>query len=147
MPFGTAHDRSTPSSSSRRSKWCRGWSCSWRTNTGCTGRTVVPREIPMPVLPSDVAVLPVPELVGDPARRGEGLDGEAVLEAAEALPEGDPAAEGDRHDRQVHEVDQVGLEELADRGRAAAESDVAAVRGLLSQVQHLVGRRVHEVEA
>src|SRR4051794_2604265 len=139
MPFGTAHDRSTPSSSSRRSKWCRGWSCSWRTNTGCTGRTVVPRGGAMPVPPSDVPVPPVPELMGDAARRGVDLDREAVLEAAEALPEGDPAAEGDRHDRQVHEVDQIGLEELADHRGASADPDVAAVRGLLGQLQHLGG--------
>jgi hypothetical protein len=47
----------------------------------------------------------------------------------------------------VHEVDQVGVEELADRGGASADPDVAAIRGLLGQVQHLVGRRVDEVEA
>ena len=44
----------------------------------------------------------------------------------QAVPERLAAAEEDRHKRDVHVVDQVGGEELADGGRTAADADVEA---------------------
>ena len=62
--------------------------------------------------------------MGDAAGGADRLDGEALFQAVQArqaLPEGLAAAEEDRNEHEVHLVDQVGLEELADGGRAAAD--------------------------
>ena len=45
----------------------------------------------------------------------------------------------DRHDHDVHVVDQAGGEELADGGRAAADADVEATRGLLAAASASAG--------
>src|SRR3954449_10181441 len=49
------------------------------------------------------------------AGRGDRLDRESVFDAAASLQEGYAPPECDRHDHQVHEVDQIGLQELAHR--------------------------------
>src|SRR5438552_3149459 len=79
---------------------------------------------------SYVVVL-VPQLVSQAARRGDRLDGKAVFEAAGSLPEGYAAPEGNRHDHQVHEVDQVGLEELTHGRGSSADADIATTCSLL----------------
>src|SRR5699024_8160204 len=78
---------------------------------------------------------PIPQLVGQTARRGHGLDGEILLHSIETLPKRDTSAEDDRHDDEVQEVDQTSGEELPDRRGAAADADVEAVGrgGRLSQ--------------
>jgi NADH:ubiquinone reductase (H+-translocating) len=67
--------------------------------------------------------------VGDSARGAHRLDGEALLQALQASPDRLTAAEEDGHLHDVHVVDQVGGEELADGSRAAADADVEAARG------------------
>src|SRR4051812_45213065 len=42
MPFGTAHDRRTPSCSSRRSQWRRVAGCSWMTKRGRSAGSAAP---------------------------------------------------------------------------------------------------------
>src|ERR1700735_1992611 len=84
--------------------------------------------------------------VGDAAGGAHRLDGEALLQAFPAVPEGLAAAEGDRDDRDVRVVEQAGGEELADGGRAAADADVEAARGLLGRRKRLRGAGVDEVE-
>src|ERR1700722_12226054 len=81
------------------------------------------------------------------AGRGDRLDGEVVFEAACPLPEGYAAPEGYRHDHQVHEVDQVGLEELTHGRGSSADADIAAAGSLLGEAKHLLRRPVHEPEA
>src|SRR5699024_7871162 len=78
---------------------------------------------------------PVPQLVGQTARRGHGLDGEILLHSIETLPKRDTSAEDDRHDDDVQEVDQTSGEELPDGRGSAADADVEAVGrgGRLSQ--------------
>src|SRR5580698_5286544 len=46
--------------------------------------------------------------VGDAAGRAHRLDGEALLQALQAVPDGLAAAEEDRNERDVHVVDQPG---------------------------------------
>ena len=84
--------------------------------------------------------------MSDPAGRAHRLDGEALLQALEALPERLAAAEHDGHDRHVHVVDQIGGEELADGGRAAADADVKATGGLLGCRERLGRAGVDDVE-
>src|SRR6185312_15437488 len=84
--------------------------------------------------------------VGDAAGGAHRLDCEALLQALQSVPEGLAAAEEDRHERDVHVVDQVGGEELADGGRAAADADVEATRGLLGGREGLRRAGVAEVE-
>src|SRR5579864_1206028 len=84
--------------------------------------------------------------VGDAAGGAHRLDGEAVLQSLQAVPEGLAAAEEDRHDHDVHVVDQAGGEELADGGRAAADADVEAARGLLGRRKRLRRAGVDEAE-
>lgn len=59
--------------------------------------------------------------MGHPARRRDDFDGEALLQALQAVPEPRATAEQDRHLDHVQLVDQVGLEEAPDRRRTAAE--------------------------
>src|SRR5581483_418559 len=84
--------------------------------------------------------------VGDAAGGAHRLDGEALLQALQAVPERLAAAEDDRHDHDVHVVDQAGGEELADGGRAAADADVQAARYLLGRRKRLRRAGVDEVE-
>src|SRR5580704_16081278 len=56
--------------------------------------------------------------VGDAAGRAHRLDGEALLQALQGVPDGLAAAEEERNEREVHVVDPAGGEELADGGRA-----------------------------
>ena len=83
-------------------------------------------------------VVPVPQLVSQAA--GEATDSTVKRSSRPPiLPQGYAAAEGYRHHHQVHEVDQVGREELAHRRGSSADADVTAVRGLLGQAEHLSG--------
>src|SRR3984885_10191188 len=84
--------------------------------------------------------------VGDAAGGAHRLDREVLLQALQAVPERLAAAEEDRHERDVHVVDQAGGEELADGGRAAADADVEAARGLLGRRKRLRRAGVDEVE-
>src|SRR5579859_5931156 len=84
--------------------------------------------------------------VGDTAGGTHRLDGEALLQALQAIPEGLAAAEEDRHECEVHVVDQVGGEELADGGRAAADAHVQAARGVPGGRKGLLRAGVDEVE-
>src|SRR5579859_3527063 len=84
--------------------------------------------------------------VGDTAGGTHRLDGEALLQALQAIPEGLAAAEEDRHECDVHVVDQVGGEELADGGRAAADADVEPARRLPGRRERPRRAGVDEVE-
>src|ERR1700723_2087159 len=84
--------------------------------------------------------------VGDAAGGAHRLDGEALLQAPQAVPGGLAAAEEDRHERDVHVVDQVGGEELADGSWAAADADVEAARRLPGRRKRLRRAVVDEVE-
>ena len=84
--------------------------------------------------------------VGDATGGAHRLDGEAPLQVLQAVPEGLAAAEEDRHDHDVHGVDQVGGEELADGGRAAADADVEATCGLPGRRKRLRRAGVDEAE-
>ena len=82
-------------------------------------------------------VTPLGELTDSMAKRPPGPPGR---------PDGLAAAEEDRHERDVHVVDQSGGEELADGGWAAADADVEAARGLLGRRKCLCRAGVDEVE-
>jgi hypothetical protein len=84
--------------------------------------------------------------VGDAAGGAHRLDGEALFQAFKSVPEGLAAADDDRYDRDVHVVDQVGGEELADGSRAAADADVEATRGLPGRRERLRRVAIEEVE-
>src|SRR5580700_12243940 len=73
--------------------------------------------------------------VGDAARGADRLDVEALLEALGTVPQPLPSPQDDGHQPDVHVVDQVGGQELADGGRAAADADVEAARGLAGGCQ------------
>src|SRR5438105_13455101 len=62
--------------------------------------------------------------MGDAVGRADGLNVEALLEFLEPVPKAFAACENDGHDRDVHVVDQVGREELANCGRSSANPDV-----------------------
>src|SRR5207245_6129024 len=71
--------------------------------------------------PSNASCGPIPSdlsagehEMSDAAGRADRLDVEALLEPFETVPEAFPASENDGHDRDVHMVDHVGREELAD---------------------------------
>ncbi len=68
--------------------------------------------------------------VGDPAGAVHGLNLKAVFERLQPIPEPLPAAQHDGHHDDVHVVDQVGGQELADSGRAAADADVTVSGGV-----------------
>ena len=61
-------------------------------------------------------------------RRADRLNVEALLEFLEPVPQAFSACENDRHDRDVHVVDQVRREELADCRWSSANSDVSNSR-------------------
>jgi len=71
---------------------------------------------------------------------------EAVQELAVGVPETFAAAQLYWRNGDVHRVDQVGAEELADRGNTATEAHVFAVCGLLGSPQGFFGSGVEEVE-
>ena len=81
-----------------------------------------------------------------PLGLGIALEVEAVEQLVGRVPELAAAAELDRGDGDVHGVDEVGVEELADGRHAAAEAHVLAVGGGLRLAQGLGGRGVDEVE-
>ena len=56
-------------------------------------------------------------------RRG-GFDVKALFESFESIPEPFAPAQDDRHDDNVHVVDQIGLKELSDGADAATDPDV-----------------------
>src|SRR6478752_6556260 len=85
--------------------------------------------------------------MGEATAGADRLDGEGRFGAVRALPQRHSAPEGDGHDHEVHEVDQSGLEELANRGRPASDTDVEAAGGLLCTLQHVLRCSVHEVKA
>ena len=62
--------------------------------------------------------------VGDAAGAVHGLDLEALFERLQPIPQPLPAAQHDGHHDDVQVVDQVGGQELADGGRAAANTDI-----------------------
>src|SRR5699024_8168999 len=65
----------------------------------------------------------------------------------EVIPDPHSGAEHDRDDRDVQEVDEVGLQKLSDGRRPAADPDVQTTGRLLRQPERLVGQGVDEVEA
>src|SRR5260221_9755095 len=67
--------------------------------------------------------------VRDAARRRDRLDLETVLQPFQAVPYPLAPAEHDRHDDDVQVVDQVGGQELPDRGRPAPDPDVLVADG------------------
>src|SRR5260370_25082557 len=77
--------------------------------------------------------------MGDTAGRADRLNVEALLESLEPVPQAFPACENDGHDRDVHLVDQVGREELADCRWSSANSDVQTARRLPGGLQGLGG--------
>ena len=80
------------------------------------------------------------------ARRGDRLDVETLLESLQTVPEPLPTPEEDRHDGDVHLVDQIRLQELADRRGAAADAHVQVTGELTGACQRLGGLGVDEVE-
>ena len=66
-----------------------------------------------------------------PLGLGTLVEVEAVEQLVGGVPEAFAAAELDGRDGDVHRVDEVGVEELADGGHAAAEAHVLAVGRLL----------------
>ena len=75
--------------------------------------------------------------MGDAAGAVYGLDLEAVFERLQPVPQPLPAAQHDGHHDDVQVVDQVGGQELADGGRAAADTDIQAAGGLAGLRQRL----------
>src|SRR5438552_2114287 len=82
----------------------------------------------------------------DSGWRGGGLDLVVLLEALQSVPETHASAEQDRHDHDVHIVDEPGGKEVADHGGAAADAYVLAVGGFADGLERLGGRSVDEVE-
>src|SRR3954466_12658944 len=80
------------------------------------------------------------------ARRGDDLDVEALLDAFQAVPQADAAAEQDWDLHDVEEVDEAGRAEVAHGRRAAADAHVEAAGRLPGEVERLVRARVDEVE-
>src|SRR3954453_15500529 len=78
-------------------------------------------------------------------RRGR-FDFKALFESFESIPEPFAPAEDDRHDDDVHVVDQIGLEELSNGADATTDADVeGAGQGTsLLECGDRVG--VHEME-
>src|SRR5262252_2010209 len=108
-----------------------------RPDTGIPGRqvpqvspdasrlTTAPRGFPLSWRARIVPRLPAGEgEMSDAAGGADRLDAEALVEALQPIPEPLPAPEDDRHHRDVHVVDQVGGEELADGGWPSADADV-----------------------
>src|SRR5918994_3920842 len=92
--------------------------------------------------------LPVPEQkVRHPAGAGHGVEVEAVEQLVVGVPEAFALAELDRRYGDVHRVDEVGVEELADGRDTATEAHVLAVCGVLRLPQGVGGYGVNEVEA
>src|SRR5699024_3997220 len=86
------------------------------------------------------------EAVLDPARRGDLLEVETVLELLRRLPQPQPVPVLDRCDRHVQLIDQVGVEELAHRRDPAADPHVLAVGELERALEGGGGGGVEEVE-
>src|SRR3546814_5580262 len=86
------------------------------------------------------------DVVGDAARTEDDVDVEAVAQLVGGLPQALAAPQLDGGHGDVHRVDEVGVEELADRGDAAAEPHVLAVRRLLRLAQRLIGRGIERSE-
>src|SRR5260370_19599433 len=82
----------------------------------------------------------------DAAGRADRLNVEPLLEVLEPVPHAFPARKNDGHDRDVHVVDQVGREELADCRWSPANSDVQTARCLPGGLQGLGGAGVDEVK-
>ena len=94
-----------------------------------------------------VGCLSAPEhQVSYAAGTGHGLKVESVEQVVWGDPEPLTAADRDWSDGDVHLVDEIRIEELADGVHTATESDVLAVGGILSQIQRDGGRGVDEVE-
>ena len=79
--------------------------------------------------------------MGNSPRRANRLHLEAVLEPFQAVPEplASPEHYGDEHD--VHVVDQVGGQKMADGRGATADADVQTPGGLLSRRKASAGWR------
>src|SRR6476619_3744164 len=84
--------------------------------------------------------------VRDSAWRGDGLDLVALFEALQPVPEAYASAEQNRHDHDVHVVDEPGGKEVAHHGGASADPYISAVGGLAGSLERLGGRSVDEVE-
>ena len=78
---------------------------------------------------------PPEQVVRHSARAGHDVEVEPVEQLVRRLPQPRSGAELDRGDRDVQGVDEVGVEELPDGGRPAAEPDVLALRGLLGLLE------------
>jgi hypothetical protein len=84
--------------------------------------------------------------VSDAAGAVHGLDAEAAFERFQPVPEPLPAPQHDGHHDDVQVVDQVGGQERADGGRAAADADIPS-SGSLTGLRERLGRAgVEEVE-
>ena len=84
--------------------------------------------------------------MGDAAWAAGGLNVEAVFERLQPIPEPLPAAQHDGHHDDVQVVDQADGQELADSGRAAADTDIPATGGLAGLRQRLGSAGVEEVK-
>ena len=84
--------------------------------------------------------------VGDAAGGGDRLDVVVVLEALQAVPDADAAAEHDRDLDEMHVVDEPGGEEVADDGGAATDPHVLAAGGFTGGLERLRRGGVEEVE-
>ena len=63
------------------------------------------------------------------AWRADRLNLEALLKTFETVPQPFPASENDRHDGDMHVVDEIGCKELSNGCRSSTNSDIKATRG------------------
>src|SRR4051794_26820431 len=84
--------------------------------------------------------------VRDTGRGGDGLDVEGLLDALEAVPETDAAAEHDRDLDEVHVVDEPSGQEVADDGGATTDPDVLARGGRAGRLERLGRGGLDEVK-
>jgi 2,7-dihydroxy-5-methyl-1-naphthoate 7-O-methyltransferase len=84
--------------------------------------------------------------VGDAAGADDRLHLEAVLQALQAVPEALAAPEEDRHDDDVHVVDEVHVKELTHHRHAASDAHVQPASGVPGEFERPTRHRVDEVE-
>ena len=84
--------------------------------------------------------------MGDSAGAAHRLHVEALFESLQPSPQRFPAPKYDGHQGNVHVIDQVRSQELADGRRAPADADVQGAGGLSRCSEGLGGTRVDEME-
>src|SRR4051812_33509359 len=89
---------------------------------------------------------PPKKQVRDAGGAGHGLELEAIEQLLVRGPQSLTLADFDRRNRDVHRVNEVGVEELPNSGDASSDAHVLPVSGLLGLLQRLRGRRIDEVE-